>query len=118
MGSDPIEWALKALVSAFFGYTLFRVKRNEEKVDRAVDKAELRDRIADAMGPMKVEQSHLKEDIKEIKGDIKDVKEHLINHGQVKSEIYTENHWTLNKAKDYAIFVNKVAKAIQDKDEK
>ena len=81
MNVDPIEWVLKALVSAFFGYTLFRVKRNEDKVDQAVDKAELRDRIADAMSPIKVEQNHLKEDIKEIKGDIKDVKEHLIKRG-------------------------------------
>ena len=79
MSHDSLEWALKALVSALFGYTLFRVRRNEDKVDQAVNKAELRDRIADAMGPMKVEQNHLKEDIKEIKGDIKDVKEHLIN---------------------------------------
>ena len=78
MSSDPLEWALKALVSVFFGYTLFRVKRNEEKADQAVDRAELRDRIADAMSPMKVEQDHLKEDIKEIKGDLKDVKDHLI----------------------------------------
>lgn len=79
MSHDSLEWALKALVSALFGYTLFRVRRNEDKVDQAVNKAELRDRIADAMGPMKVEQNHLKEDIKEIKGDIKDVKEHLIS---------------------------------------
>lgn len=79
MSYDPVAWAFKALVSAFFGYTLFRVKRSEDKIDRAVDKAELRDRIADAMGPIKVEQSHFKDDIKEIKGDIKDIKEHLIN---------------------------------------
>ncbi|AMO56427.1 hypothetical protein GZ77_06450 [Endozoicomonas montiporae] len=41
----------------------------------------------------------------------------LINHDRIKDDEYTENHWTLSRAKDYARFVQDVAKAIQAGDE-
>ncbi|MGO0309129.1 hypothetical protein ACTL6P_21515 [Endozoicomonas acroporae] len=57
--------------------------------------------------------AEIAEDMKKI-GDMMD---YLINHGQLKSKGYTQNHWTLNKAQDYVRFVAEVAKAIQAEDE-
>ena len=75
---EIFDWCVRGLIGFLGGYALFKVKRSEEKRGKAISKEEARQMMEDLLEPLKVDQTHTKDDVKEIKEDIKDVKKILL----------------------------------------
>ena len=71
---EVVDWCVRGLIGFLGGYALFKVKKAEEKREQAISKKEARQMMEDLLEPLKVDQTHTKDDVKEIKQDIKDVK--------------------------------------------
>lgn len=75
---EILDWSVKGLIGFLGGYALFRVRKAEEQRGKTINKEEARQMMEDLLEPLKVDQTHTKDDVKEIKEDIKDVKKILL----------------------------------------
>lgn len=76
---EIFDWCVRGLIGFLGGYALFKVKKAEEKRDKAISKEDARQMMEDLLEPLKVDQTHTRNNVKEIKEDIKDVKMILMN---------------------------------------
>lgn len=66
-----LSYITQGLLAAAWAYIFYRVKRMEDKAEKAMDEDKTRQLIDDKMEPMKVSHDDLKEDIREIKEGLK-----------------------------------------------
>lgn len=76
---EVVDWCVRGLIGFLGGYALFKVKKAEEKREQAISKEDARQMMEDLLEPLKVDQTHTRNNVKEIKEDIKDVKMILMN---------------------------------------
>lgn len=66
-----LSYITQGLLAAAWAYIFYRVRRMEDKAERAMDEDKTRQLIDDKLEPVRVSHEDIKEDIHEIKEDLK-----------------------------------------------